>query len=411
MDKKLKFVWISCLGAAFEYFDFIIYGMMTPYIREIFFINNSSTNNLLKTFCIVAVGYFARPLGGFLFGLYSDIYGRKKSLVLVMSLMALSTLSMGMLPDANHIGIAAPILLTLCRALQGISMGAEMPNVMSIVKENIPSHKSGMFYGYIMAATAVGAFLASLFMSFMSNYFTHNEIIGWAWRIPFFTGGILASIVYFIRRSTFDTEVEIKQSSLQLIKDLFKNYKPHLAVGIFIPAFFAYLITVTLYLPVYLSTHFNYPLPQIFLNVTAGLLVPIITSPLFGKFITLKNQKTALQITALLFPFFLWIMLGFLKTGSSLALTIFLLGYQIFIAIFSTHCLSILSDLFSKNVRATGIGLCYNISFCMGSLIPLFLTHFIHPHNHIDIMMMLSIFIAIITIIAYQLSRYLKKTF
>lgn len=104
MNNKVKFVILSSLGTTFEYYDFIIYGMMTSYLTEVFFPSNEINVTLLKTFSILAVGYLARPLGGCLFGILSDIYGRRYSLLLGMSIMALVTVCIGLLPSYSQIG-------------------------------------------------------------------------------------------------------------------------------------------------------------------------------------------------------------------------------------------------------------------------------------------------------------------
>ncbi|HQW58231.1 MAG TPA: MFS transporter, partial [Gammaproteobacteria bacterium] len=194
--KKNKAIFLSCLGAILEYYDFIIYGMMVIYLSEIFFPASNTDVAYLKTFSILSIGYIARPIGGYLFGLVADIYGRKKTLLMVMLVMAASTMMIGLLPTYEAIGIFSPILLTLARVLQGLSFGAEMPNMTTIIKENTKTGSSGKYFGIMMSSTAIGTLLASLVVAIITRQFLHDEIVAWVWRLPFLLGGTLALLVF-----------------------------------------------------------------------------------------------------------------------------------------------------------------------------------------------------------------------
>lgn len=420
MDNKFKFTVLSCLGTAFEYYDFIIYGMMASYITEVFFPGNDLNINLVKTFSVLAVGYLARPLGGCLFGLLSDIYGRRYSLLLGMLIMAIVTVFIGLLPSYTKVGLLSPILLIICRFAQGLSFGAEIPGVATLVKEYNQSKKIGKYFGWIISSTSIGALLASFIVFLINYFFSHAEIISWAWRLPFILGAFLALVVYMMRTtlprklSFIDNEKNntVHSSSIRLIKDLFKNYSINLLIGIFITLFFSCLITISLYLPIYLKQQFGFTTKAFFSVMTLGILLSAITAPIFGYLGDRYPRTKLLPIIAISFVIFLFCALHLMKPGKYSSLVLFIFGYEIFISAFSTNCLPILSELFPKNVRATGIGLCYNLAFSLAALCPIILSHVIEAHNHILIISILSGCIVLGTITAsYYLSAYLQGSF
>lgn len=418
--KKNKAIFLTCLGAILEYYDFIIYGMMVIYLAEIFFPASSSKVAYLKTFSILSIGYIARPIGGYLFGLIADIYGRKKTLLAVMLVMAISTMMIGLLPSYATLGILSPLLLTVARVLQGLSFGAEMPNMATIIKENTKAGSSGKYFGIMMSSTAIGTLCASLIVAIITNHFIHEEIIAWAWRLPFLLGGTLALLVFMMRTRLDETPDFLKgqknailhRSSKQLTRSLFKLHWKDLLQGMMSTLFFSYLIIFSLYLPIYLKQHFNYTTESIFFWMTISMLLTVFWSPLFGHLFDHLNRTKALKMVTLSFLLFLGISLKLLKLNSSSALAFFLLGYQLFIASYATNNFVVLSALFPINMRATGIGICYNMAYSIGSLTPLLLTPLIQAENYSFVVMLFSIIIVLLTLIgtSFQQNKILTQS-
>lgn len=404
--KKNKAIFLTCLGAVLEYYDFIIYGMMVIYLSEIFFPTSSTDVAYLKTFSILSIGYIARPIGGYLFGLIGDIYGRKKTLLMVMLVMAISTLMIGLLPSYANVGILSPLLLTLARVLQGLSFGAEMPNMTTIIKENTTTGSSGKYFGMMMSSTAIGTLCASLIVAVITRNFIHDEIIAWVWRLPFLLGGTLALLVFIMRTRLDETPDFLKgqqsailhRSSKQLTRSLFKLHWKDLLQGMMSTLFFSYLIIFSLYLPVYLKQYFNYTTEAIFSWMSFSILLTVFWSPLFGHLFDRLNRTKALKIVTLFFLLFLALSLKLLKFNTPFALAFFLLGYQLFIAIYATNNFVVLSTLFPVNMRATGIGICYNMAYSIASLTPLILTPLIHTENYRFVVMLFSTVIVLLAI-------------
>lgn len=390
MDRKNPIVFFSCLGAILEYYDFIIYGMMAIYISQVFFANTGNEVSYLKTFSILSIGYLARPLGGYLFGVLSDIYGRKRSLLFVMILMASATLMIGCAPTYAQVGIWAPLLLVLARILQGLSFGAEMPTLTTVIKEYYQNKSSGAYFGFIISSTSVGTVLASFVVYLISRFYSHEEIIDWAWRIPFLFGSILGLFVAIIRSRIDETKafLECKEqnktytSSSLIALDLFKNYKSKMLYSISITLTFSFLIALTLYVPVYLKQYFHFATQDVFSAQTKGILIAVIMSPIFGWFFDRFNRVSVLQILASSFILFLFCALQAFKLELPWALDFLMMGFQVFLSAYATNLLYILSNVFPLPIRATGIGICYNVAHGLASLSPLILESTVNASNH-----------------------------
>ncbi len=390
MNKTRRIVLLSCLGSSLEYYDFIIYGMMIPYISRIFFVGNQPAIAHLKTFSILAIGYLARPVGGYVFGMIADIYGRKKTFLAIMSVMATATLMMGLLPSYAKAGLWAPLLLIVARILQGLSFGAEIPSISTLVQEHSEAKPVGHYFGWIISSTSVGALLASLVVFLMSRYFTDEAIIQDFWRLPFMLGGVLGVVAFVLRNRIEETPdftkhqqaATLHHSGKNILASLLRTESKSLIRGFCMTFFFSYLVIFVLYLPVFLNQYFAYETQAIFSRMSFGILLAGLSAPLFGYLFDRIDRIKAMKVMTSLFFIFLYVSLKRLEGHHTYALEAFLFGYQLFLAAYSTNLLALLPNLFPIPVRSTGMGLCYNLAYSLASLIPLALTTWVQPHNY-----------------------------
>lgn len=202
---------LAALGGALEFFDFVIYVFFATTISQLFF--PPSIPDWLRqtqTFGIFAAGYLARPLGGAILAHFGDLFGRKRMFTLSVAMMALPTLLIGLLPTFNDIGMAAPVLLLLCRVMQGAAVGGEVPGAWVFVSEHVPSRHIGYACGLLTGGLTSGILLGSLIASAINHHYSHAEIASFAWRIPFFIGGILGILSAFLRRWLSETPVFVE---------------------------------------------------------------------------------------------------------------------------------------------------------------------------------------------------------
>jgi MHS family proline/betaine transporter-like MFS transporter len=298
-------------------------------------------------------------------------------------------------------------LLTVARLLQGLSFGAEIPNMTAIIRENTTPGASGKYFGFMMSSTAVGTLLAYSILMILTRLFSQAEIIAWVWRIPFLLGGVLALWVFVLRTRIDETPdfLEVQQSkrlhqnSRQITVEIFTHYWKNLINGLSATLFFSFLIIFSIYLPVYLKQYFHYETNTIFFWMTLSILLSVFLSPLFGYIFDHLNRTKALKIVTFCFLGFLAFSLKLLASQTTFALVFFLLGYQLFIAVYATNIFVLLSTLFPLHIRSTGIGICYNTGHSIGSMTPLILTSLIHAQNYHSVVMIFASIVVTLTIL------------
>ena len=184
-----KTVVATGIGNAMEWFDFGVYAYTTAYIGANFFspVQNPQIQQIL-TFAALAIAFLLRPIGGIVFGIIGDKYGRKVVLTTTIILMALSTLTIGLLPNYDTIGLWAPILLLLARVLQGFSTGGEYAGAMTYVAESSPDKRRNSLGSGLEIGTLSGYIAASIMIAILSFFLNHDQMQAWGWRIPFILG-------------------------------------------------------------------------------------------------------------------------------------------------------------------------------------------------------------------------------
>src|SRR5438067_2543486 len=173
----------ATIGNVFEWFDFVIYGFFAVTLAEVFFPAGNPTVSLLVTFGAFGLAYFVRPLGAIVVGGYTDRAGRKAGLLLSMALMMIGTTLMAVTPGYATIGIAAPILITLARLLQGFSVGGEFGSAVSFLAEHAGARR-GFSASWAFATGGMITVIASVFGLRLTTVLSREQLVDWGWRIP-----------------------------------------------------------------------------------------------------------------------------------------------------------------------------------------------------------------------------------
>ncbi|MED7788121.1 MFS transporter [Francisella sp. 19X1-34] len=373
-QNQRKALFLSSLGGILEFYDFIIYALLASYISKLFFPTGSAITSLLIAFSAYAVGYLARPLGGIIFGHFGDKYGRKKTFTISILIMALSTFIIGILPTYNHIGFIAPILLVLCRVVQGISVGGEIPGAITYVGEVAPEKKgfvTGVIFCFLIAGMALGFIVESLLL----DGFDKQQMFLYGWRIAFILGGIFGIIAYFLRRQLMDIKgfnpfIE-DEFSLPVTKMLLTHSWNFIYACIIVS--FGALIFVTLFLllPSYFSTVLKLHLKDFTWINSLGVIIISIFCVVVGFFADKINRSFILLVSIIAtcaFSFFIYKTYVYNQNYYFLAIFI----SAILAALCWGNIPAILIDLFKQDIRYTGIGFSYNIGFAVfGGLTPM----------------------------------------
>ena len=207
-DANMRKVALTALaGTSIEWYDFFLYGAAAALVfPTVFFSEAEPANAYILSFLTFAAGFIARPIGGIIFGHFGDRVGRKKTLVMALLLMGISSTFIGLLPTYAMIGVAAPILLTTLRFAQGLAIGGQWGGAMLLVTESAPDDKRGYYGAYAQAGAPVGVILANLAFILTSALVSEEFFITWGWRIPFLASVILIGISMYIQLNLEDTK-------------------------------------------------------------------------------------------------------------------------------------------------------------------------------------------------------------
>ncbi|TLS44711.1 MHS family MFS transporter [Streptomyces montanus] len=203
------------IGSALEYYDFFIYGSAAALIfPEVFFDESDPATATLLSLATFGVAYAARPIGALFLGHFGDRLGRKKIMVFTLILMGLSTFLIGCLPTRDQVGTLAPVLLVLCRVLQGISAAGEQASANSMTLEHAPPNRRGFFTSFTLSGTQGGQLLATLVFIPVAAL-PEDQLLAWGWRIPFWLSIAVAVAGYVIRRTLQETPSFTQQASTE----------------------------------------------------------------------------------------------------------------------------------------------------------------------------------------------------
>ncbi|MEH6790921.1 MFS transporter [Parasphingorhabdus sp.] len=189
----------SSLGTVFEWYDFYLYGLLASVISAKFFSGVNETTGFILALMAFAAGFAVRPFGALVFGRVGDIVGRKKTFLVTMAIMGLSTFAVGLLPGYDSIGIAAPIILMALRLLQGLAIGGEYGGAAVYIAEHAPPGKRGFYTGFIQTTAMLGLILASMFVVGLRTVLDADEFLAWGWRLPFLFSVVLLLVALWIR--------------------------------------------------------------------------------------------------------------------------------------------------------------------------------------------------------------------
>jgi MFS transporter, MHS family, proline/betaine transporter len=368
---------LASLGGMLDFYDFVIFGVFSPYLSRHFFPASDELVSLMKTFGVFAAGYLVRPLGGVVLSHIGDRLGRKRSLLISMLLMSLSTFLMGALPDYEHWGVAAPLLFIFLRLVQGFSLGGEIPGAITFATEALPERR-GLVCGLIFFCINMGLLGGSAVHEAMIHFFSKEEIGLWAWRIPFFAGGAFGMVSYLLRLRLQETrafaEITEAQPRIPLL-ELLREYPRALIGGCLVTALGATLIALCfIYMPIYLSEILHRDLRESVRAVNVSLFVFSFLIAIVGWASDHRNRVGIYLGGAILLALASWPLFTLLAPGGPSVLLV-MLSLAVVGSFVTGTFPSILSEIFPARVRFSGIALAYNLPYAVfGGMAPLVAT-------------------------------------
>ena len=195
----------AVIGNALEWYDFIVFGFLAVIISRLFFPGESEYSSLLMATATFGVGFFMRPVGGILLGIYADRRGRKAALQLIIGMMTVSIALIAFAPPYAAIGVAAPLLIVLARLLQGFATGGEFASATSFLIESAPPNRRGLYGSWQMFGQGLAVFCGAGVTALVTNGLSPEALESWGWRIPFIIGLIIGPVGLWMRRHLSET--------------------------------------------------------------------------------------------------------------------------------------------------------------------------------------------------------------
>ncbi|MDM5221307.1 MFS transporter [Peribacillus sp. NJ11] len=392
MEKKQmrRILIASLVGSSIEWFDYFLYGTVAALVfNQLFFVNEDPAIGLLLSYASFALAFFIRPFGGVIFSHIGDRIGRKKTLVLTLSLMGVATFGMGLLPTYQAVGIWAPILLITLRLVQGLGIGGEWGGALLLAVEYAPAEKRGLFGAIPQMGVTIGMLLGTIALSIMT-LLPESAFMTWGWRLPFIFSALLVFFGLWIRKGIDETPSfkKVKESGevpkLPIVETL-KNYwrEVIIAVGAKVVETAPFYIFST-FVVSYATSNLGFSRTATLTAVMIATIITTILIPFMGMLSDKIGRKKlfiggTIGMALFAFPYF-WL----LQQKSVLLLIIAtVIGLGVIWAPITAVLGTMFSEIFDARIRYTGITLGYQIGAALaGGTAPLVATALLNRFNN-----------------------------
>ncbi|PUB09582.1 MFS transporter [Paenisporosarcina sp. OV554] len=372
----------SLVGSSIEWFDYFLYGTVAALVfNQLFFVTEDPTVGLLLAYASFALAFFIRPFGGIIFSHIGDRIGRKKTLVVTLSLMGVATFGMGLLPTYQAIGIWAPILLITLRLVQGLGIGGEWGGALLLAVEYAPPEKRGLYGSIPQMGVTIGMFMGTIALWLMTML-PEESFMTWGWRVPFILSALLVIFGLWIRKGIDETpEFKKVQESGEVPKlPIVDTLKYHwrevlIAIGAKVVETAPFYIFST-FVVSYATTNLEFTRTSTLTAVMIATVVTTILIPVMGNLSDKVGRKRlfvagTVAMALFAFPYF-WL----LQQGSvALLIIATVIGLGIIWAPITAVLGTMFSEIFDAKIRYTGISLGYQIGAAVaGGTAPLVAT-------------------------------------
>jgi metabolite-proton symporter len=373
VNSPAQVLFASLIGTAIEFFDFYIYATAAVLVfPRLFFPASDPTAATLASLATFAIAFFARPVGSALFGHFGDRIGRKTTLVAALLTMGLSTVAIGILPTYASIGVAAPLLLALCRFGQGLGLGGEWGGAVLLAIENAPPGRRAWYGMFPQLGAPVGFVCSAGIFLLLSSWLTDAQFFRFGWRVPFLASAALVLVGLYVRLRITETPVfrealqhraPVKMPMLVVLRD-----QPGALVrGILMSlATFVLFYLMTVFTLTWGTTALGYTRQQFLLIQLFGILFFALTIPLSAVLADRHGRRRTLLLTTIAIALFGFVLAPLLQAGTAGAMATLAIGLSLMGFTYGPLGTA-LAELFPTRVRYTGSSLTFNLAGIFGA--------------------------------------------
>jgi len=367
----------AVIGNALEWYDFLVFAFMTPIVAKLFFPSNpadpsDNINQILLTTAVFGVGFFMRPVGGIILGLYGDRKGRKAAMVMVTGLMAVAIALITLAPTYAAVGLLAPMFIVMARLLQGFAAGGEFGTSTALLIELAPAGKRGFYGSWQMTGQMTALLLGAAVGTLITDIFTQQELMDWAWRLPFAFGLLIVPVAIYIRRNVEEPEAFKQLKAAQAagtvkqigVLEMLRTYRRETLVGMGLVVTCTVSIYITFtYLVTFSTVTLKLPLHDTFLVQMAGAALMVVLMPFMGAWSDRIGRRplligSLLGYMVVLLPLYAWLT----DEPSISKLLIVQVIISLFVAAFFGVFSTVMAEMFPANVRSVGMSMAYNVA-------------------------------------------------
>ncbi|MCU1550473.1 MAG: family transporter [Glaciihabitans sp.] len=371
-------VWASFVGTSLESFDFYVFAYFSAlFSGSLFFPELDRTAATIGAFSVLAVSFIVRPIGAIIFGNLGDRIGRRRTLLLTITIMGVSTGLIGLLPTYAAIGIGAPVLLTLLRVVQGLSLGGEWGGSILVAVEHVNPKRRGLYAALPQLGSPVGTILTAALYLILPVVLSPSDMASWGWRLPFLVAFPLLAVSLYLRLAIdetplFKTLVATDKRERVPVLAVFRKHPVAVVVAVAAALLgigsYSLMNTYTISYGV-TALHFNYQ--DLLVATTIGSLLQLITIPLFGLWANRIGSARVVAIGAagtLLIAFPMYYLLQF-ATFPILVATMIIGG--ILPTMSWAGLGGLMADIFGGPIRYSALSIAYSVAAVVSGLIPL----------------------------------------
>lgn len=371
-------------GNFLEMYDFMVYGYYASAIAAAFFPGKDQFASLMAALATFGAGFLMRPLGAIILGSYIDHHGRRKGLILTLTLMAMGTLSIAIVPGYAVLGIVAPLLVLLGRLLQGFSAGVELGSVSVYLAEiATPGHK-GLYTCWQSGSQQIAVVFAATLGALLNRYVSKPDMMAWGWRIPLLIGCVIIPFVFFIRRSLTETDDFLKRTHhpkpIEIFRSTMVNWRIVLTGVMLVTMTTVSFYTITAYTPTFGQQVLKLTPNDSYVVTLCVGITNLIWLPISGALSDRIGRRPILIAFALLalvtaYPAMSWLV-GAPSFGRLLLVELWL---SFLYGCWNGAMIPFLTEIMPAEVRTTGFSLAYSLATAIfGGFTPLIATWLIH---------------------------------
>ncbi|KQU73991.1 MFS transporter [Ensifer sp. Root31] len=390
VNSPARVLFASLVGTTIEFFDFYVYATAAVLVfPHLFFPTSDPTSAMLQSFATFSIAFFARPFGAVIFGHFGDKVGRKATLVAALMTMGISTVVIGLLPTYASIGVAAPLLLALCRFGQGLGLGGEWGGAVLLATENAPEGKRTWYAMFPQLGAPIGFILSAGTFLILGEVMTDEAFLAWGWRVPFIASILLVIVGLYVRLKITETpefqKAIDKHERVQVpIAQILRFHKRSLVLGTFVAlATFVLFYLMTVFSLSWGTAKLGYSREQFLVVQMTGVVFFGLMIPVSGILSDRYGRRLVLIITTIGIGAFGLVMAPLMAGGLGGAFLFSILGLGLMGLTYGPIGAALAAP-FPTSVRYTGASMTFNLAGIFGASLAPYIATWLATNYSLD---------------------------